>query len=194
MKVLVVCAHPDDEVLGMGGTIRKYADSGIEVSVGILNIGSYRTKAKKVVSILGIEKEFFEEFPDNRFYKCEYEIIGAVEGFISIVKPDVIFTHYPDNNQDHRVVSQAVKSACRRFTGEIHRFICYPYAGSKFIPNWFMDIDDQMTAKVNAMLVYSDRIREDKAPVSQLCVCVMNEYWGVLSKFDGYAEGFRRCR
>ena len=130
--VAVVVAHPDDEVLGCGGTVNRMANNGDRIYPLIVvegatarqmsqddrddsSIAMLQDKAKKVAKILGTEPPKFAGAPDNRLDGIErIEITKIVEQFINDIKPAIIFTHHlGDLNVDHRRVHEAVITACR---------------------------------------------------------------------------------
>ena len=136
MKVLVVVAHLDDEVLGCGGTISKHSSNGdtvnsIIVSEGITSRDAKRknhfrkkeleilkTHSLKAAKILGIKSTHFLSFPDNRLDSIDLiDITKKIEEFVFKFKPDIVYTHhYGDLNIDHRTVHNAVLTACRPFS------------------------------------------------------------------------------
>lgn len=131
--VLVIAAHPDDEVLGCGGTMARHADAGDAVHVVIMAEGVTsrdRTRdrdrrcvelsrlgsaAKKANDILGTTCLHLLDFPDNRMDSMSrLEIVKVVEDFIDDIHPSIIYTqHGGDLNVDHRRVHEAVVIACR---------------------------------------------------------------------------------
>jgi LmbE family N-acetylglucosaminyl deacetylase len=131
--VLVVAAHPDDEVLGCGGTIARHAKEGDSVFVGILGEGitsryaanRRRASVKSLRQLkeaaqlsshrLGVRKVFMSSFPDNRFDTVPLlEIIKVVESWMEAVSPSLVYTHHAEDlNIDHRCVHQAVLTATR---------------------------------------------------------------------------------
>jgi LmbE family N-acetylglucosaminyl deacetylase len=133
MTVLVVAAHPDDELLGCGGTLARYADAGVDVHVLILAEGAtaredlavgdardvalqeLRAAATRAAEILGVHPPRFQGFPDNRMDELPLIcVVKAVEAVVEAVRPDVVYTHHGgDLNIDHRIAHQAVLTACR---------------------------------------------------------------------------------
>ena len=110
-SILVLAAHPDDEVLGCGGSIAKFSDNGAEVNVAFLADGissrgvvqsklndelmNRRNAAKKACKILGANAIFFGEFPDNSMDSVPLlHIVKAVEDLIHQYKPAIILTHF----------------------------------------------------------------------------------------------------
>jgi len=137
-KILIVVAHPDDEVLGCGGTVAKLIKKGYQAHTLILGEGKTSrldkrdTKAcsqeleclnQEIVSankILGIDKIFVETFPDNRFDGADLlDIVKVIENIKNQIKPDIIFTHhYGDMNIDHAITHKAVLTATRPMNDE----------------------------------------------------------------------------
>jgi LmbE family N-acetylglucosaminyl deacetylase len=132
-NVLVVAAHPDDEVLGAGGTIARLADEGAEVHLLILSEGetsrhsnrraanarravrARETAAQKAAKILGAAGISFGRFPDNRFDSVDLlTIVQRIEAEAEEVRPQAVFTHFwGDLNIDHRITCDAVLAAFR---------------------------------------------------------------------------------
>lgn len=133
MKILVIAAHPDDEVLGCGGTIAKHADNGDEVSVLIIAEGATSRQptrdrsvssstlnelakaAQKAAEILGVHSLELLQYPDNRLDSMDrLDLIKIVEDKVDTVAPDIVYVHYGgDLNIDHRRIHEAVLTACR---------------------------------------------------------------------------------
>ena len=136
--VLVVAAHPDDEVLGCGGTIARHSDAGdivhiLFMSDGVLSrinrnineIDQRKNAAKKVSLILGAESPRFLNYADNCMDATPFlDIVQSLEQIIKEVGPDVIYTHHlGDLNIDHQLTHKAVMTACRPFPGSLIREI-----------------------------------------------------------------------
>lgn len=131
--ILVIAAHPDDEVLGCGGTIAKHVSSGDVVHVLILAEGATsrderrdckkRTSelsglvnsAHKANDLLGVRTLKMHNFPDNRMDSIDLlDIVKVIENQIYRIQPDIIYTHHAgDVNVDHRRTHEAVVTACR---------------------------------------------------------------------------------
>ncbi len=137
-KVLIVAAHPDDEVLGCGGTISRFASEGCEVYTLILGEGitsrdasrdrhkreeeirELKKQAEEANKILGVKKIHTFDFPDNRFDTVALlDIIKVIEKVKKDVGPDLVFTHFHgDLNIDHQLTFKAVMTACRPTKGD----------------------------------------------------------------------------
>jgi LmbE family N-acetylglucosaminyl deacetylase len=132
MTILVIAAHPDDEVLGCGGTIARHVDAGDVVHIGILGEGissrhpqrsdaaagdlqQLQADARAAAAALGVQSVMFGRLPDNRFDQVALlDVIKQVESWIESTSPDTIYTHHPgDLNVDHGVAFRAVVTATR---------------------------------------------------------------------------------
>lgn len=182
-KVLVVAAHPDDEVLGCGGTIARHGASGDEVSVVFMADGvSSRNGAddedilerKKAMnaacSMLGIQNSYTFGFPDNRMDSVPFlDIVQKLECLLEEISPQVIYTHHSgDLNIDHRITHQAVLTACRPVPGQAVRKIysfevlsSTEWALTAFTPNVFVDITSYLQAKIEAIQCYELEMRPE---------------------------------
>jgi LmbE family N-acetylglucosaminyl deacetylase len=132
-QVLVVAAHPDDEVLGCGGAIARRAAMGDEITIVLLAEGamsragkgdktSYRREVKKLrrnsqkaAAILGAKQVVHFDFPDNRMDGVDFlDIVKTVEECLERYRPEVLYTHHVgDLNVDHTLVAKAVLTAAR---------------------------------------------------------------------------------
>lgn len=132
--IAVIAAHPDDEVLGCGGTITKFASSGWDIKILFLADGvssrypnqdlfkwekeliERRSCAINASHIMGLESDpTFLDFPDNSLDSIPMLlIIREIEAFLKLSNPSVIFTHFPEDlNIDHAIVARATFTAAR---------------------------------------------------------------------------------
>lgn len=220
-NVLVVAAHPDDEVLGCGGTIARMAEMGKKVTVVILGegktsrldrrdpslvsdeISQLKKEAQKASSILGVDHLVQKSFPDNRFDSVDLlDMIKTLEHIKSEVRPDLVFTHYrEDLNIDHQVVSQAVLTAFRPLPEERAKAICFFETLSstewnpleKFSPNVFVDISSTLEDKVRAMEAYQSEICRFPHPRSAEGIRSLASRRGSMIGVS-YAEAFQCVR
>ena len=185
-RVVVFAAHGDDEVLGCGGTIRRHAMDGDEVSIVIFADGETsrggrkskaaiarrETSAHKAANILGAGNVFTHQLPDNRLDTVPLlDLAKLAEKYIADLRPDTVYTHHAgDLNADHRQVHEAVVTACRpQGDYSVRRLLFFeipsstewraPSAGAAFIPNWFVDISAVLELKIDALKVYGSEMR-----------------------------------
>jgi LmbE family N-acetylglucosaminyl deacetylase len=151
MNILVVAAHPDDEVLGCGGTIAKHSQKGDSVHVIILaegvtsrdtqrnpeerksELSALAKMADQASEILGATSLSLHNFPDNRMDSCDLlDIIKVIENAINKYNPDIIYTHHScDVNIDHCRIHEAVVTACRPLPGsQIKTLLFFEVASS----------------------------------------------------------------
>jgi len=221
-KILVVAAHPDDEILGVGGTVRKLADQGKDVYAFILGEGltsredsrteegikatdGLKSNVLKSAEAIGYKAVNFGDLPDNRFDSCDLlDVIKIVEKEIERIQPDTIFTHhYSDLNIDHVVTVKAVMTATRPMEGCcVRRLLSFETLSStewnfnnteNFKPNYFIDISAQLGAKLEAMKAYETEIREFPHPRSLRAIEVAATKWGTVVGCE-YAEAFEVLR
>ena len=220
MRILVLVAHPDDEVLGMGGTILRHAQKGDYIKViyfttGITSrrstdyrnntlyeqnekkikstqkqIEDLRKDAKKSCKILRVNDIEFYDFPDNEMDSIPLlKIIKTVEKEIAETKPDRVYTHHHhDLNIDHRIVFNAVLTACRPVGSTVKELITFEVSSSTewnyptyFNPNYFVNIKTQLSSKISAMQAYKNEIRNFPHPRSAKNLRNIAERWGSVS-------------
>jgi LmbE family N-acetylglucosaminyl deacetylase len=136
--ILVIAAHPDDEVLGCGGTMARLSMEGNDVYTLILGegitsrdkkrmrvkrggeIAELRKQAGNANKVLGVKKVYTFDFPDNRFDTVPLlDIIKTIEKIKEDIKPGIVFTHHQgDLNIDHQLTFKAVMTACRPTKGD----------------------------------------------------------------------------
>lgn len=217
-SILILAAHPDDEVLGCGGTIAKLADEGVIVHVAFLADGvfsrageqtarqleltSRRAAAQKACEILGVKSVSFGDFPDNRMDTIPLlDITQAVETCIAKYQPEMVFTHHAgDVNIDHRRLHEAVVTACRPQHGHpVKTLLCFevpsstewqlPGSAPAFTPNWFVDISATLVRKLAALEVYAEELRAWPHPRSRQGVEHLARWRGATVGVDA-AEAF----
>jgi LmbE family N-acetylglucosaminyl deacetylase len=219
-RVLIVAAHPDDEVLGCFATAARLAREGVRVYTLILGEGKNSRYSESAYSaeeeidilreemleanrLIGVEELFTHDFPDNRFDSVDLlDIVKEIERVKNMVKPDTIFTHFEDDlNIDHRITYEAVLTACRPMPGEcvaeIYSFEVlsstewrYP---NSFSPDIFFDVKDSIALKVEAMSKYRSELRDYPHPRSLEAIELSARYWGMRVGLE-YAEAFKCIR
>lgn len=220
-KVLIIAAHPDDEILGCGGTAARMASEGDEVFTVILGegitsrdesrqrekreteIAGLKTQILEANKIVGVKDVFTFDFPDNRFDSVPLlDIVKAVEKIKDKIKPDILFTHYEnDLNIDHRVTYQAVLTATRPMAEEtVKEIYSFEVLSStewnyplSFSPNCFYNISETVQLKVDAMAKYKGESREFPHPRSSEGIMLNAKQWGMKTGVR-YAEAFKVVR
>ena len=220
-KILIISAHPDDEVLGCGGTVERLNKEGHTIYTLILgegvtsrddlrdikkrekNILELKGEAKKANAILGVKEVFFHNFPDNRFDTVPFlDIVKVIEKIKNNIKPEIIFTHYEkDLNIDHQITYKAVITATRPtkeetvkeiYSFEIPSSTEWSYPLS-FSPNVFYDISETIDVKLRALEEYKTELREYPHPRSLEGVELIAKNWGMKVGLE-YAEAFKVVR
>jgi LmbE family N-acetylglucosaminyl deacetylase len=222
MSILVVAAHPDDEVLGCGGVL---ALNGGKDPVDILILGEgitsrserrehantaaverLRADAQAAGKMLGARSVRLANFPDNRFDGVPLlDVIKVVEAAVAELSPQTIYTHHPgDLNVDHGVTFRAVMTATRPMADQAVRDV-YSFEVSSstewafqqiqppFRPNVFVDVSSSIERKVKAMLQYESEVRPFPHPRSGEAIRVQARRWGSVAGCE-YAEAFELIR
>jgi N-acetylglucosamine malate deacetylase 1 len=205
--VLVVAAHADDEALGCGGTIARHVEEGDTVHLVLMADGVHSRRessevdlarrveaSKRAQSILGISFSQSLELPDNKMDSVPLlEIVQKLEPIVEEIQPSVVYTHHHgDLNIDHRLTHAAVMTACRPVPGssvrEIYGFEVLSSTewatqkGSPFLPDYFVDITQQLRTKLGALEAYAEEMR--KPPHSRSMA-----HAEVLAHHRGYSIG-----
>ena len=222
MNVLVIAAHPDDEIIGVGGTLAKHVQAGDEVTAVILGDGKTARKptyeeadaglmemshseTDRAANVLGFKAVHRHDLPDNRFDSMALlDVVKVVESYIDKVQPEVVYTHFGgDINIDHGVTFRAVMTATRLLPGCKVRWV-FAYEtlsstewnyeeGTAFRPNYFVDITDQLELKIESMAHYQSELREFPHPRSLEAIRHNAKVWGARSGFQA-AEAFMIVR
>lgn len=223
MNILVIAAHPDDEVLGCGATIARAVHEGNHVYIAILGEGitsryqqrekadtslvmELREKAQRVGEILGVKQVFTFDFPDNRFDTIPIlDIVKTIEDLIERIQPQIIYTHHGgDLNIDHRQVFRATLTATRPLSScPVKTIYAYEVPSStewamgkfypSFNPNVFVDIHDTLKYKLQAMALYESEGRVFPHPRSPETLRAIAIRWGSVIGCKA-AEAFELVR
>lgn len=222
MRILVVAAHPDDEVLGCGGTIARLSQTN-DVAISILGEGAtsrlggrpseptdevqaLRRASENAKKVLGARDLFMSGLPDNRFDELPLiEIVKTIENIITEVKPEAIYTHHPgDLNIDHQLCYRAVVTATRpgasTEVAEVSSFEIpsssewsFGTMGGIFVPNLFVDIADSIDRKIEAMHCYDSEMRPFPHPRSETTLRALASVRGSAANMQA-AEAFQVVR
>lgn len=216
-KILVVAAHPDDELLGVGGTLLKHRASGDQIIIAILgdgeksrthnvDVAKRSAQATKVSKLLRAEKLWLGDFLDNQFDAMPLlTIIKKIEEIVYIAKPTIIYTHHAfDLNIDHRLTFQAVMTACRPIPGStVQKILSFetlsstewqaPATGNMFMPTEFVDISTTIEEKIKLLKLYVDELRAFPHPRSVEGIRTLAAYRGMTAGLKA-AEAFQVIR
>jgi LmbE family N-acetylglucosaminyl deacetylase len=222
-RILVVAAHPDDEVLGCGGTIARLADQGHKIHVLILGEGmtsrsvqradadpslvqQLRRTTSDVAALLGARSVSTHDLPDNRFDTVPLlEIIKIVEASVNELAPETVYTHHwSDLNVDHSITCRATLTATRpirgRPVGAVYSYEVpsstewtFGAAVKPFLPNVFVDVSGYLNVKIGAMRLYVSEMRAYPHPRSEEAMRANARRWGSHVGLEA-AEAFELVR
>lgn len=208
MNVLVICAHMDDEVLGVGGTIARHVKAGDRVTVCIACQRAYNHRfdpklvaeekqaTKRAAKVLGYQGLRFLNLRDEHLDERLLDVIRPIEACLREGQPDILYTHHRgDSNQDHRAVSQASLIASRSIAkSKVPRVLAFeipsstdvapPFPEYAFQPNFYVNIQPVLPKKLEAMRAYRRELRAFPHPRSLVGL-------EVLAKKRGMEVGFR---
>lgn len=193
MNILVVAPHPDDEVLGCGGILAKYAKKGDLTYVAVMTnahlgapeqftpdgVINVRNEALKAHQVLGIKETFFFDFPAPRLETTPgYEIAIALNNLINQLSIDILYLpHRGDMHKDHAIIFYAALVAARPINNcpvkDIYTYETLsetewaaPFGSDVFIPNVYEDITGTFDVKVRAMECFASQIKAYPHPRS----------------------------
>ncbi|MDO8626798.1 MAG: PIG-L family deacetylase [Candidatus Magasanikbacteria bacterium] len=217
-KILVVAAHPDDELLGVGGTVAYHSGKGDSVYALILGQGALsrsgakpaavtklHEQAKQASKIIGFREVFFADFPDNAFDSVSLlTITQEVEKYLTKIAPDRVYTHHEyDLNIDHRLTFQAVLTACRPCNQycprELYTFETLSSTEwqskdhKQFQPTVYQDITATIGTKLKALACYAGEMRSYPHPRSLEGAKILAQCRGLEVQLK-YAEAFHLIR
>lgn len=206
MKILVIASHPDDEILGVGGTILKHIANHDEVFICIATRGyepewsqkyieNKILEQKKVDKFLQIKKRYNLNFPTVKLNTLPTgEINRAITKIVDEVRPDVIYTHFEnDLNYDHTLIFKASMVASR--PPKKIKLYCFEtlseteWGLSAFKPNYWVDVSRQIEKKINAFKIYKSEVKSCPHPRSVEGVKILAKKRGI-EICAKYAEAF----
>ncbi|MBN1946983.1 MAG: PIG-L family deacetylase [Bradymonadales bacterium] len=190
MRVLVVSAHPDDEVIGAGGTLARHAARGDELHWAIVTRAFPPLFSAEVIEVmdrqiesvqrcLGIGEVHRLGFPTVKLNTVPYhELSSALQAVVDRVRPEVVYTTPAnDINQDHRIVHDVTLVATRPLPGcSVKKVLSYeigpttrygtPSGRGTFAPSVFVDIGGFLDKKLELASLYATEMKEYPHPRS----------------------------
>lgn len=182
MNILVIAPHPDDEVLGCGGTIAKHAANGDGVYVAVVTKGceplfsaesveKVRSECRAADMFLGVKETVFLDFPAAMMEEVpRYQLNDAFSSTIQRIKPDTVYLpHRGDMQIDHKMTVDSAMVALRpKYSHFIQKIYAYetlsetgwdvPNTTNEFIPTAYNDISDYLDKKIEAMGLFTTQV------------------------------------
>ncbi len=207
MKTLVIAPHPDDEVLGVGGTLLRRKAEGAELAwlivTGISTANGWKQEQverradeiARVTAVFGFDHVFTLDFPTTQLDRIPVgDLVGAMSGVFKAFQPEEVFVPHPsDVHTDHRAVFDAAAACTKWFRyPSVKRVLAYETLSETdfglgtdfgFRPNVFVDIAPFLEGKLQAMDIYTSEIAPFPFPRS-------HEALRALAKVHGAAGGY----
>lgn len=213
----MIAPHPDDEILGCGGTMAKYAESGCAVTV--LTISGHRPplypeatyrqtvrEAKVAHKIVGIKRSIFLNIPATFVSNVEtYELNGKIANVVQEANPDIVLIPYPDRHVDHRVIFDSAMVATRpvKVGAAIEMVAAYetlsethwnaPHIEPNFTPDWVCNITEYIDIKIRALNCFESQVPPFPGARSLDAVKALAMFRGTQAGF-AFGEGFHVIR
>jgi LmbE family N-acetylglucosaminyl deacetylase len=215
-RIAVIGAHPDDELLGAGGTLALHALGGDDVHAIIVADGAgsryspemkdtLEKQARRAAEVIGFASLRLLALPDQRLDTIPLiELTQRFEALLDDIAPGIVYTHFPEDvNDDHRVVAKCAWVACRPYRRRLSRFAVFetpsstewgwPLPGTSLQPSLFVDITAALDVKVAAMECYETELRDYPHPRSARALRERAAQWGSVVDCLA-AEPFRVLR
>ncbi len=204
MRVLVIAPHPDDELIGAGGTIAKRSRRGDEVYVCVVTKGTPpifsedfieqgRNECRMADTMLGVKQTIFLDLPAVMLETVpRYQLNGKIDEVVKKIKPDEVYIpHRGDMQIDHQMVVDASMVALRpKFSHVVKRIYAYetlsetgwniPNAANEFIPTVYEDITDTFSQKMEAMGIFKSQLSDFPAARSLGAIEALARYRGAM--------------
>ena len=216
-RALIITPHPDDEILGAGGYIKKLSESGCEVNV--LTVSGHLPplyseeafaitvkEASKAHALVGVAHSQYLKIPATTIGDVPInELNGKVVDAVNTFKPSLVLCPYPDRHIDHRLVFDAAMVATRPVGAgaKIRLLAAYetlsethwnaPHIEPNFTPNWVVEITDHIDKKINALKCYESQVVDFPGARSIQAVEALAKFRGTQVGF-AYGEGMQVIR
>lgn len=216
-RILIVSPHPDDETLGVGGSISKFITQGHDVM--ILTVSGHLPplyskeeyeitlkEAYEAYKILGVNKSIFLEIPATMIGEEPVHVFnGKISSVLKEFEPNIVFCPFPDRHIDHRLIFESCMVATRPvgFGKKIEMVAAYetlsethwnaPHIEPNFTPNWVIDITEHIEIKLQALKCYKSQISDFPSPRSIEAAEALAKFRGTQAGF-GFGEGMHIIR
>jgi LmbE family N-acetylglucosaminyl deacetylase len=204
MNVLVVAAHPDDEILGVGGTVASHVAKGDRVRLAVMCEGvssrysperdrEIRQQSTEAARTLGVTDLVLGSLPDQGLDTLPLgEVVKKVEQVMADPQPELIYTHFAgDINRDHRLLAEGVLVAARPYSAPLVKEILMfetpsstewssPSLTAPFQPNVYVDVSEFLERKIKAFTCYTAEVRQFPHPRSPEALAERARYWGSI--------------
>ena len=217
-RVLIIAPHPDDEILGAGGTIARFADAGAQVTV--LTVAAHMPplydesvhrqtidEARKAHAIVGATDSIFLDIPAV-FVRDQptHELNQKISAVVQRTRPAIVLMPYPDRHIDHRVIFDAAMVVTRPVGvgAKIGLLTAYetlsethwnaPHIEPNFTPNWVVDITETIERKLEALACYRSQVTPIPGPRSVEAVRALAVFRGSQAGFTPARAWRARCR
>lgn len=215
--ILIIAPHPDDEILGLGGTINKLSSQGHRITVLIVSghlpplykkgvFEKHKEEALAAHKIVGVHESIFLEIPATLVKdQSVAELNGKIFDVVKNIKPRIVFLPFPDRHIDHQVIFESSMVAVR----PLHEGNCIELAASYevlsethwnapaiepcFNPNITIDITDFIEKKLSALSCFQGEIMPFPGPRSIEAVEALAKFRGTQSGF-AYGESLQLIR
>jgi LmbE family N-acetylglucosaminyl deacetylase len=217
IRTLVVAPHPDDEVLGVGGTLLRRKKEGAAIGWLIMTkvslesgwtpekVEQRKDELEKITELFGFDSVFELDFPTTQLDLAPMgDLVNAISDVFKSFEPSEVFVPHPsDIHSDHRITFDAVTSCTKWFRSPtIKRVLAYETLSEtdfsmstshRFQPNVFVNIEDQLQEKLQALDIYSSELGEFPFPRSNPAISALAALRGASSGFKA-AEAFELLR
>lgn len=216
-SALVIAPHPDDEVLGCGGTIAALSAQGCEVHVVVVSedrpplysaetADIIRAEAGRAHSQLGVASTDFLPHASVELARIGVaELNAGIQGAVDRIRPELVLAPFPDRHLDHKAAFEATMVATRPIGSgtDIRTVALYetisethwnvPHIEPDFVPDWFVDISDHIDTKLAAFASYASQVQDYPAPRSLRALEALATFRGSQVSLE-FAEGFHTVR
>ena len=214
-NIVVISAHPDDEVLGVGGTLLKHREKGDAIFWVIVTnlledqgfskdrVESRQKEIEVVADQLGVKKFFKLDYPTMSLSSRDLlTLVPKISEIFQEVKPEIIYSlNRSDAHSDHRVLSDAVMACTKSFRypfiKQVLMYECISetefapaFPEKVFIPNYFVDISDHLSEKLEIMEHYESELGQHPFPRSIENITALATFRGASVGVQ-YAEAFQ---